>query len=52
MGLFGSSSVANATGVEIVRQWEARFSANEISRMGEDEGIFVYEEQTGRCRVR
>lgn len=52
MGLFGSSSVANATGVEIIRQWEARFSADEISRMGEDEGIFVYEEQTGRCRVR
>ena len=52
MGLFGSSSIANATGVEITRQWEARFSADEISRMDEDEGIFVYKKQTGRCRIR
>lgn len=51
MGLFGSNTVSDSSGTSITRQWEARFSADSISRMKDDEGLFVYNRQCGSCRI-
>ena len=42
MGLFGSNTVSDSRGMSIARQWEARFSADSIAGMKDDEGLFIY----------
>ena len=51
MGLFGSNTVSDSSGTSITRQWEARFSADVIAGMKDDEGLFVYNGQSGSCRI-
>lgn len=51
MGLFGSNTVSDSNGSSITREWEARFSADGIARMKDDEGLFVYNGHSGSCRI-
>lgn len=51
MGLFGSNTVSDSSGTSITRQWEARFSADGIAGMKDNEGLFVYNGQSGSCRI-
>ena len=51
MGLFGSNTVSRTVTVTASQQWEARFSADQIARLTDEEGIFTYKNWTGICSV-